>query len=133
MAFEEYYSDPESGDSENEPDVGEEGDSEYEELIMERPPRKGMLVTERPAPKPRRLRFTTPAPELEFFPEIEADWPREFTELNQHLKTLHLGTPGQKRPSPLFEQVPSPRQNDARVSASNTTLEELMKKDQEIS
>ncbi len=54
MAFEEYYSDPgpESGNSENQPDVGEEGDSEYEELIMERPPRRGTPVPERPAPKP---------------------------------------------------------------------------------
>ncbi len=64
--------------------------------------------------------------------EVEADRPRECTELNQHLEALHLGTPGQKRPSPLFGQVPSPRQNDARVSASKTTLEELMKKDQEM-
>ncbi len=133
-AFEEYYSDPgpESGDSESEPDSADEGDSEYEELRMERPPRRGTPVIERAAPKPRRLRFETPAPELEYVPEVEADRPRECTELNRHLEALHLGTPGQKRPSLLFGQVSSPRQNEARVSVSNTTLEELMKREHEI-
>ncbi len=132
--FEEYYSDPgpESGDSESEPDSADEGDSEYEELRMERPPRRGTPVIERAAPKPRRLRFETPAPELEYVPEVEADRPREYTELNRHLEALHLGTPGQKRPSLLFGQVSSPRQNEARVSVSNTTLEELMKREHEI-
>ncbi len=99
---------------------------------MERPPRRGTPVIERAAQRPRRLRFETPAPEFEYVPEVEADRPRECTELDRHLEALHLGTPGQKRPSSLFGQVSSPRQNEVRVSTSNTTLEELMKREHEM-
>ncbi len=45
---------------------------------------------------------------------------------------LHLGTPGQRRPTVSVEQVQSPRQLKFSVGGSRTTLEELMKKDHEM-
>ncbi len=123
--FKEYY-------SEAQLESKDEGDPEYEELIVERPPRKGTPVPARTASMPRRLRFANTTSELEYLSDTETYRPREFTELNQHLEALHLGTPGQKRPTPLYRQVHSPRQPEAGLAGSKATLEELMRKKLEM-
>ncbi|KAF4098329.1 hypothetical protein G5714_020359 [Onychostoma macrolepis] len=134
--FEEYYSDPgpesESSDSEHEEE--DDRDSAYEELILprERTPRNITPIPKGTLSVPRRLRFRDLTPDLEEEPVRETDRPVEVNEINRHLEALHLGTPGQKRPSALFQQVRSPRQPELGAGGARATLEELMRKDQEM-
>ncbi|KAF4106207.1 hypothetical protein G5714_012197 [Onychostoma macrolepis] len=134
--FEEYYSDPgpesESSDSEHEEE--DDRDSAYEELILprERTPRNVTPIPKGTLSVPRRLRFRDLTPDLEDAPVRETDRPVEVNEINRHLEALHLGTPGQKRPSALFQQVRSPRQPELGAGETRATLEELMRKDQEM-
>ncbi len=81
---------------------------------------------------PRRLRFRENSPELGNPPETEIVHPVEVNEIKQHLAVLHLGTPGQRRPNVSARQVQSPRRLEFSVGGSQTTLEELMKKDHKM-
>ncbi|KAF4099030.1 hypothetical protein G5714_021060 [Onychostoma macrolepis] len=122
----------ESSDSEHEEE--DDRDSAYEELILprERTPRNVTPIPKGTLSVPRRLRFRDLTPDLDEEPVRETDRSVEVNEINRHLEALHLGTPGQRRPSALFQQVRSPRQPELGAGGARATLEELMRKDQEM-
>ncbi|KAK2878654.1 hypothetical protein Q8A67_019445 [Cirrhinus molitorella] len=131
--YNEYYSDISSEEESSSQDSDDEDqeDSDYERLVTEVRP----IRTSTPARSPpivRQIRFRDSTPELALHLSMEAQQPVGASVLDQHLQALHLGTPGQRRPSVMSSRPQTPTQPNISPSASRITLEELMRKDQEM-
>ncbi|KAK2910830.1 hypothetical protein Q8A67_002963 [Cirrhinus molitorella] len=131
--YNEYYSDMSSEEESSSQDMEDEDqeDSDYERLVTEiRPIRTSTPARSPPSVRQLRFRDSTPEPVLHL--SMEAQQPVGASVLDQHLQALHLGTPGQRRPSAISSRPETPIQLSVNSSASRVTLEELMRKDQEM-
>ncbi|KAK2890587.1 hypothetical protein Q8A67_013230 [Cirrhinus molitorella] len=131
--YDEYYSEVSSEEESSSQDSEDEdqGDSDYERLVTEvRPIRTSTPAKSPPVVRQIRFRDNTPEPALHL--EMEPQQPTGDSVLDQHLQALHLGTPGRRRPAAISNRPPTPIQSNSNSSVSRVTLEELMRKDQEM-
>ncbi|KAK2885957.1 hypothetical protein Q8A67_016794 [Cirrhinus molitorella] len=131
--YNEYYSDISSEEESSSQDLEDEDqeDSDYERLVTEIRPIRTSTPARLP-PSVRQIRFRDSTPEPALHLSMEVQQPVGASVLDQHLQALHLGTPGQRRPSAISSRPETPTQPSVNSSASRVTLEELMRKDQEM-
>lgn len=129
--YEEYYSDAaaESDDTSSDSSSEDQTDSEEEEPTVVR--REKVSTPVRRPPTLRKLRIRDRAFESDDQYDSDIDPPAEVVELNQHLEALNLGTPGQRPKTPNSQKRP-PRSVEVSSVGPKATLEELMKRDQEM-